>query len=109
VRSAGSGRAEQSWTGTWNFVTITLSMLQHDLVGQREGMMLPSTRPTTSAPRAMPCSSDLAQPGWQPARLDFEPDGDPTFAVSGISRSMLAAGIGHLRPWVPRQSPWRRR
>jgi ribosomal protein S18 acetylase RimI-like enzyme len=88
----------RAWTGTWNFVTITLSMLQHDLVGQREGMLL-----------AVDASDDIratCHAVFDPS--SHNPDGnprawisnltvDPDFRGRGISRSMLAAGIAHLR------------
>ena len=47
VRSIEPGEDEavlaalnRAWTGTWNFVPITLQMLADDLRGQREGMLL---------------------------------------------------------------------
>ncbi|MDQ6673639.1 MAG: GNAT family N-acetyltransferase [Chloroflexota bacterium] len=90
----------RAWAGTWNFVPITLEMLQSDLHGQREGMLLAVERDAPDHIIAT-CHAVFA-PGEQ------NPDGnprawisnvtvDPDFRGRGVSRSVLAAGIENLR------------
>ena len=87
-----------AWTGTWNFVPITLEMLQHDLVGQRAGMLLA----VDDADRIVATCHAVYDPS------ETNPDGNPRAWISNltvapdyrgrsISRAMLAAGIAHLR------------
>jgi mycothiol synthase len=87
-----------AWTGTWNFVPITLNMLQQDLNGQREGMLLA----VDAADRIVATCHAVFDPS------ERNPDGNPRAWISnltvapayrgqGISRAMLAAGIAHLR------------
>lgn len=88
----------RNWAGTWNFVEIPLEMLQEDLVGQREGMLLavdaddrivatchavyePTQKNPDGAPRAW--ISNLTV--------------DPNYRKRGIARAMLAAGLTYLR------------
>jgi mycothiol synthase len=88
----------RAWTGTWNFVEITFEMLETDLDGQREGMLLgvdatdriigtchavfdPTQRNPDGGPRAW--ISNLTV--------------DPEFRQRGLARAMLSAGIAHLR------------
>jgi len=88
----------RAWTGTWNFVEITLDMLQRDLVGQRDGMLLG----VDAADRIIATCHAIYAP------LDQNPDGsprawisnltvDPDFRQRGAARAMLSAGIAHLR------------
>jgi mycothiol synthase len=88
----------RAWAGTWNFVTITLSMLQHDLVGQREGMLLAvdasdHIRATCHAVFDPTSHNPDGNPRAWISNLTVDPD----FRGRGISRAMLAAGIAHLR------------
>jgi mycothiol synthase len=86
------------WAGTWNFVSIPLEMLQRDLDGQREGMLLG----VDTSDRIIATCHAVYEPGEQ------NPDGNPRAWISnltvgpeyrqrGIARVMLAAGIAHLR------------
>ncbi len=105
LRSIRAGEDERvlaalnrAWAGTWNFVTITLSMLQHDLVGQREGMLLAvdaadNVRATCHAVFEPTSPNPDGNPRAWISNLTVDPD----FRGRGISRSMLAAGIAHLR------------
>lgn len=88
----------RNWFGTWNFVEIPLEMLQEDLDGQREGMLLG----VDEADRILATCHAVFDPGAQ------NPDGhprawisnltvDPAYRQRGIARAMLAAGIAHLR------------
>jgi mycothiol synthase len=88
----------RNWAGTWNFVEIPLEMLQEDLVGQREGMLLG----VDAADQIVATCHAVFEPREQ------NPDGNPRAWISnltvdpdhrqrGMARSMLAAGIGHLR------------
>ncbi len=88
----------RAWTGTWNFVEITLDMLQRDLVGQREGMLLG----VDAADHIIATCHAIYAPG------DQNPDGNPRAWISnltvdpdlrqrGVARAMLAAGIAYLR------------
>ena len=87
-----------AWTGTWNFVPITLQMLQEDLEDQRDGMLLA----VDAADRIVATCHAVYEPH------QANPDGDPRAWISnvtvvpthrnqGISRAMLAAGIAYLR------------
>jgi len=105
LRSIRRGEDEQvlaalnrAWTGTWNFVEITLVMLQRDLVGQRDGMLLG----VDAADHIIATCHAIYAPG------DQNPDGnprawisnltvDPEFRQRGVARAMLGAGIAHLR------------
>ena len=86
------------WAGTWNFVSIPFEMLQRDLDGQREGMLLG----VDTSDRIIATCHAVYEPGEQ------NPDGNPRAWISnltvgpeyrqrGIARVMLAAGIAHLR------------
>ena len=88
----------RAWTGTWNFVEISYDMLEHDLRGQREGMLLG----VDAADKIIATCHAVFDPSEQ------NPDGnprawisnltvDPGFRGRGIARAMLAAGIAHLR------------
>src|SRR5262249_17274362 len=88
----------RNWAGTWNFVSIPMDMLQEDLLGQREGMLLA----VDDADRIAATCHAVFEPGEQ------NPDGqprawisnltvDPAYRRHGIARAMLAAGIAHLR------------
>jgi mycothiol synthase len=90
----------RAWTGTWNFVAITIEMLGRDLVGQREGMLLAVE---VDAPDHIIGTCHAV---FEPAQQN--PDGNPRAWISnltvdpdargrGIARGMLAAGIAHLR------------
>jgi mycothiol synthase len=88
----------RNWAGTWNFVSIPLEMLQEDLDGQREGMLLG----VDEADRIIATCHAVYEPDEQ------NPDGsprawisnltvDPDYRQRGIARTMLAVGIAHLR------------
>ncbi len=88
----------RNWAGTWNFVEIPLEMLQEDLAGQSEGMLLG----VDEADAIIATCHAVFEPREQ------NPDGNPRAWISnltvdprhrqrGMARSMLAAGIGHLR------------
>jgi GNAT superfamily N-acetyltransferase len=88
----------RNWVGTWNFVEITYPMLEEDLLGQREGMLLG----VDESDRIIATCHAVFEPGGQ------NPDGNPRAWISnltvdpdhrarGIARTMLAAGITHLR------------
>jgi ribosomal protein S18 acetylase RimI-like enzyme len=88
----------RNWTGTWNFVEIPLEMLQEDLAGQREGMLLA----VDTDDRIVATCHAVYEPTEQ------NPDGnprawisnltvDPGYRQRGIARAMLSAGITLLR------------
>jgi len=88
----------RAWTGTWNFVSITFEMLEEDLIGQREGMLLG----VDAADKIIATCHAVFDPTEQ------NPDGnprawisnltvDPDFRQRGVARAMLSAGIAHLR------------
>ena len=88
----------RAWTGTWNFVEITFEMLEEDLKGQREGMLLG----VDAADNIIATCHAVFNPGEQ------NPDGnprawisnltvDPDFRQRGVARAMLSAGIAYLR------------
>jgi ribosomal protein S18 acetylase RimI-like enzyme len=88
----------RNWAGTWNFVEIPMDMLQMDLEGQREGMLLG----VDESDRIIGTCHAVYEPTEQ------NPDGNPRAWISnltvdagyrqrGIARAMLAAGIAHLR------------
>jgi ribosomal protein S18 acetylase RimI-like enzyme len=88
----------RAWTGTWNFVEITVEMLQRDLQGQRDGMLLG----VDGAERIIATCHAVFAPGEQ------NPDGNPRAWISnltvdpdlrqrGVARAMLSAGIAYLR------------
>ena len=86
-----------AWAGTWNFVEITPEMLEADLHGQREGMLLGVVDDRIIATcHAMfdpdDCNTDGAPRAWI-SNLTV----DPEFRSRGVARTMLAAGIAHLR------------
>jgi ribosomal protein S18 acetylase RimI-like enzyme len=88
----------RAWTGTWNFVEITFEMLDDDLRGQRDGMLLG----VDAADRIIATCHAVFDPDAQ------NPDGNPRAWISnltvdhgfrqrGVARAMLSAGIAHLR------------
>jgi mycothiol synthase len=90
----------RAWTGTWNFVPITIEMLKRDLDTHREGMLLAVE---VDAPDHIIGTCHAVY-----VALEQNPDGsprawisnvtvDPDFRGRGIARGMLAAGIAHLR------------
>ncbi|MGI9146764.1 MAG: GNAT family N-acetyltransferase [Chloroflexota bacterium] len=107
LRSILPGEDEQvlsalnrAWTGTWNFAPISLEMLQRDLQGQREGMLLGVELDAPS--HIIGTCHAVFEPTQQ------NPDGNPRAWISnvtvdpnvrgrGIARAMLTAGIKHLR------------
>ncbi len=101
----------RAWTGTWNLVEITPEMLDADLHGQREGMLLGVVGDALRAP-----DGSLREPRDRiiaTCHAMFDPDDrnmdgaprawisnltvDPDFRSRGVARTMLAAGIAHLR------------
>lgn len=88
----------RNWAGTWNFVQITPEMLQADLEDQRDGMLLGVTE---SDRIIATCHAVLDARGENP---DGAPHAwisnltvEPAFRGRGVARTMLAAGIAHLR------------
>jgi mycothiol synthase len=88
----------RAWAGTWDFMPIRLEQLEHDLEDQREGMLLGVTdadeiiatcHAVFDAHRENP---DGAPHAWI-SNLTVE----PAFRGRGVARTMLAAGIAHLR------------
>ncbi|HEX8967171.1 MAG TPA: GNAT family N-acetyltransferase [Chloroflexota bacterium] len=88
----------RNWADTWNFVEIPLDMLEEDLAGQRDGMLLG----VDETDRIIATCHAVYEPG------ERNPDGnprawisnltvDPAFRQRGIARAMLTAGIAHLR------------
>ena len=88
----------RNWSGTWNFVEIPYEMLQEDLVGHRDGMLLG----VDASDRIVATCHAVFEPSEQ------NPDGnprawisnltvDPDYRQRGIARAMLATGIGYLR------------
>jgi len=88
----------RNWTGTWNFVEITLEMIQEDLEVDREGMLLA----VDASDRIVGTCHAVYEPTEQ------NPDGNPRAWISnvtvdhgyrkrGIARALLAAGIARLR------------
>jgi ribosomal protein S18 acetylase RimI-like enzyme len=88
----------RNWADTWNFVSIPFEMLEGDLVGQREGMLLG----VDEEDRIIATCHAVFDP------RERNPDGNPRAWISnltvdpehrqrGIARAMLAAGIAHLR------------
>jgi len=88
----------RNWAGTWNFVSIPFEMLEQDLDGQRDGMLLG----VDDDDRIIATCHAVYEPAGQ------NPDGNPRAWISnltvdpghrqrGIARFMLAAGIAHLR------------
>lgn len=90
----------RAWTGTWNFVPITIEMLKRDLNMHREGMLLAVE---VDAPDHIIGTCHAVYVAGEQ-----NPDGstrawisnvtvDPDFRSRGIARGMLTAGIAHLR------------
>ena len=89
----------RNWSGTWGFVPIPRAMLDQDLDGQRQGMLLGFLEPQ---PKIVATCHAVYAPSEQ------NPDGhprawisnltvDPEYRQRGIARAMLVAGIAHLR------------
>jgi ribosomal protein S18 acetylase RimI-like enzyme len=88
----------RNWAGTWNFVEITFEMLEEDLLGQREGMLLgvDSSDRIIATCHAVFDSSEQ-NPDGNPRAWISNVTVDPAHRQRGIARTMLAAGIAHLR------------
>jgi mycothiol synthase len=91
----------RAWVGTWNFVAITREMLDADLKGQREGMLLGVADVDGVEQIIATCHAVFDA-------TDSNPDGAPRAWISnltvapefrgrGVSRTMLAEGIARLR------------
>jgi ribosomal protein S18 acetylase RimI-like enzyme len=105
IRSIAAGEDDdvlaalnRNWQGTWNFVSITPSMLASDLAGQRDGMWLSvdTNGQIVATCHAMFETSDdsLAQgPQAWISNLTVAPE----VRQRGLGRAMLAAGIAYLR------------
>ncbi len=89
-----------NWEGTWSFVPIPLEMLESDLEGQRDGMLLAVESADDS--RIVATCHAVFDP------TDLNPDGDPRAWISnltvspeyrgrGLGRAMLLAGVHYLR------------
>jgi mycothiol synthase len=88
----------RAWTGTWNFVSIPLAMLEQDLKGQRKGMLLcvDESNRIVATCHAVYEPSDR-NPDNHPRAWISNLTVDPDYRGRGIARAMLAAGIAHLR------------
>jgi mycothiol synthase len=87
----------RAWAGTWNFVEITPEMLEADLVGQREGMLLGVIGGHIIATCHAMYEPHLRNPDGAPRAWISNLTVDPDYRGRGIARTMLAAGIHHLR------------
>ena len=65
----------RNWTGTWNFVEIPYDMLQEDLAGQREGMLLA----VDADDRIVATCHAVYEPSGQ------NPDGNPRAWISNLT------------------------
>ncbi|MDQ3809042.1 MAG: GNAT family N-acetyltransferase, partial [Chloroflexota bacterium] len=90
----------RAWHGTWGFVPIRLEMLESDLEGQRQGMLLAVDAADDA--RILATVHAVFDPD------DRNPDGHPRAWISnltvdpdhrgrGLGRAMLLAGLSHLR------------
>jgi mycothiol synthase len=88
----------RNWEGTWNFVSIPFEMLEQDLDGQREGMLLgvDSDDEIIATCHAVYEPSERNPDGYPRAWIS-NLTVDPERRQRGIARYMLAAGIRHLR------------
>jgi ribosomal protein S18 acetylase RimI-like enzyme len=90
----------RAWTGTWNFVSITIEMLAEDLHGQRGGMLLGVE---ADAPDHIVATCHAVfdpterNPDGNPRAWISNLTVDPDFRRGGLARYMLAAGIANLR------------
>jgi ribosomal protein S18 acetylase RimI-like enzyme len=88
----------RNWAGTWNFVSIPMDMLQEDLDGQREGMLLgvDATDRIVGTCHAVYGPTEQ-NPDGAPRAWISNLTVDPEHRQRGVARAMLAAGIAHLR------------
>jgi mycothiol synthase len=88
----------RNWAGTWNFLAISFEMLEQDLEGQREGMLLGVDGANTIIAT---CHAvfDLTErnPDGNPRAWISNLTVDPRHRGRGIARTMLGTGIAHLR------------
>jgi mycothiol synthase len=88
----------RAWTGTWNFVEITFEMLEEDLKGQREGMLLGvDTADKIIATCHAVFDPREENPDGNPRAWISNLTADPEFRQRGVARAMLGAGIAYLR------------
>jgi ribosomal protein S18 acetylase RimI-like enzyme len=88
----------RNWAGTWNFVEIPYEMLQEDLVGQREGMLLAvDALDRIVATCHAVYDANEQNPDGNPRAWISNLTVDPSFRQRGIARAMLSAGIAFLR------------
>jgi mycothiol synthase len=88
----------RNWSGTWNFVEIPFDMLQEDLEGQREGMLLAVDQGDKIVATCHAVYEPAEQnPDGNPRAWISNVTVDPDYRQQGIARAMLAAGIRHLR------------
>jgi mycothiol synthase len=90
----------RAWAGTWNFRPITAAALEHDLRGQRSGMLVAvMDRDESRIVGTVHAQSDPAH---------HNPDGnryakianltiDPAWRGRGLGRALLAAGLTNLQ------------
>jgi mycothiol synthase len=88
----------RAWTGTWNFVEIGFEMLEADLKGQREGMLLgvDAADKIIATCHAVFDASEQ-NPDGNPRAWISNLTVDPDLRQRGVARAMLSAGIAHLR------------
>ena len=89
----------RAWAGTWGFVPIPLGMLEEDLAGQREGMLLGSLDPAPAIIATCHAVYEPAEqnPDGQPRAWISNLTVDPAYRQRGIARAMLVQGISFLR------------
>jgi len=87
----------RAWAGTWNFVEITLDMLQRDLEGQRDGMLLG----VDAADHVIATCHAIYVPGERSA------DGSPRAWISNLTvdPDFRQHGVAHA-PRQGRRAAW---
>jgi len=88
----------RAWSGTWNFVEISFEMLEADLEGQREGMLL-GVDDVDNIIATCHAVFDPRQenPDGNPRAWISNLTVAPEFRQRGVARAMLSAGISYLR------------
>ena len=89
----------RAWTGTWGFVRIPSDMLEQDLEGQRDGMLLGFLDDDARIVGTCHAVYEPSEqnPDGQPRAWISNLTVDPDHRRKGIARAMLVAGITRLR------------
>jgi len=88
----------RAWSGTWNFVEIPFEMLEADLDGQREGMLLGVDAADKIIATCHAVFDGREQnPDGNPRAWISNLTVDPDYRQRGVARAMLSAGISYLR------------